>query len=173
MAGLDHLVGAVPPDNFEREFSLNEVAYINDAMERMYGPLAGRGLALRAGRAFFNYSLREFGPKLGVSTLAFRLLPIGVKTRMGIAIAAKFVNRYTDEMVEIIEEEDGVLWQINHCPLCWNRQTDIPCCQFMVGLFQEMLFWISSGKNFLIEERACIAIGDGHCSICIPRKPLD
>jgi predicted hydrocarbon binding protein len=36
-----------------------------------------------------------------------------------------------------------------------------------------MVFWISGGKNFRIEETSCIATGDSACTLIIDKRPLD
>jgi predicted hydrocarbon binding protein len=42
-----------------------------------------------------------------------------------------------------------------------------------VGLLQEALYWVSSGKFYNIEELDCIAKGDKACVIAIDKQPLD
>ena len=51
LARLKTLVNSYPPNNFDRQFSFEEVGAIQQALEDMYGPRGARGLALRAGRA--------------------------------------------------------------------------------------------------------------------------
>ena len=61
LAGLSNLVDNYPPDNLEKEFDFADLTALNVALEEMYGPRGGRGLALRAGRATFADALRGFG----------------------------------------------------------------------------------------------------------------
>ncbi len=42
-----------------------------------------------------------------------------------------------------------------------------------VGILQEGLFWVSSGKSFHVEESQCIARGDPYCLITVNKRPLD
>ena len=51
LANLQHLIDNYPPDNLERQFDFADFSAINGALEEMYGPRGGRGLALRAGEA--------------------------------------------------------------------------------------------------------------------------
>jgi hypothetical protein len=139
----------------------------------MYGPRGGRGLALRAGRACFKYSLKEFGPVLGISDLAFRLLPLNMKLRVGAGVFAETFNKFSDQAVGLSEEEDRFIWTITRCPMCWGRRADSPCCHLAVGILQEALYWVSGGKNFEVSETACVACGDEACTIVIDKKPLD
>src|SRR5215510_10090556 len=72
LAGLQHYVDNYPPDNLEKGFDFSEFTALNVALEDMYGPRGGRGLALRAGRATFAQGLRSFGALAGVGDLAFK-----------------------------------------------------------------------------------------------------
>ncbi|MBI3240847.1 MAG: 4-vinyl reductase [Chloroflexi bacterium] len=173
LAKLRHLINNYPPNNFDRQFSFDDVGAIQQALDDMYGPRGGRGLALRAGRACFKYGLKEFGPVLGIADLAFRLLPLNMKLKVGAEVFADTFNKYTDQRVRLGEEEDRLLWHIERCPICWNRKSDSPCCHLAVGILQESLYWVSGGKNFSVQEIACIARGDETCTIVIDKKPLD
>ncbi|MDI6814390.1 MAG: hypothetical protein QMD10_12795, partial [Desulfitobacteriaceae bacterium] len=84
LAHLPELIDQYPPDNLEREFDFADFSAINWALEEMYGPRGGRGLALRAGRATFADALRNFGALAGVGDLAFKVLPLEIKLRIGL-----------------------------------------------------------------------------------------
>jgi predicted hydrocarbon binding protein len=173
LAQLRHLAGNYPPNNFDREVTFAEIGAVMHALEEMYGPRGGRGLALRAGRACFKYSLKEFGPVLGISDLAFRLLPLNMKLRVGAGVFAETFNKFSDQSVSLQEQEDRFIWTIARCPVCWGRRADSPCCHLAVGILQESLYWVSGGKNFEVTESACVACGDEACTIVIDKKPLD
>lgn len=173
LAKLRHLINNYPPNNFDRQFSFQEVGAMQQALDDMYGPRGGRGLALRAGRACFKYGLKEFGPVLGIADLAFRLLPLNMKLKVGAEVFADTFNKYTDQIVRLGEEEDQMIWYNERCPICWGRRSDTPCCNLAVGILQESLYWVSGGKNFSVQEVACIARGDETCTIVIDKRPLD
>jgi predicted hydrocarbon binding protein len=173
MSGLLDHIGNLPPNNILREFRLNDVASIHETLERMYGPRAGRGIAMKSGQVSFKYALREFGPSLGVSNLAYRLLPLSKKIEKGLQTLTDFSNRYSDQNVCLKVDKDSLIWEIEYCPFCWERKTDSPCCHLAIGLIQEFLFWVSGGKHYKVEETACIATGDPRCTFVIARQPLD
>ncbi len=173
LAKLKHLVNHYPPNNFDLSFPFQEVGAIQQALDEMYGPRGGRGLALRAGRMCFKFGIKEFGPVLGIADLAFRLLPLGMKLKVGFEVFAETFNKFTDQVVRLSEDDTRFLWVIERCPVCWGRHTDYPCCFLAVGILQESLYWVSGGKNFHVEEIACIAKGDPTCTIAIDKQPLD
>ena len=173
LAKLRHLVNNFPPNNFDRQINFDELGALMHSLDEMYGPRGGRGLALRAGRACFKYGLKEFGPVLGIADLAFRLLPLHMKMKVGADVFAETFNKFTDQIVELGETEDQYMWQITRCPICWGRKAETPCCYLAVGILQEALYWVSGGKNFEVLETACIACGDEICRIVIDKKSLD
>jgi predicted hydrocarbon binding protein len=173
LAQLKHLVNNYPNNNFDRQVTFTELGAIMRCLDVMYGPRGGRGLALRAGRACFKYGLKEFGPVLGISDLAFRLLPLHMKLKVGADVFAETFNKFSDQVVRLGEAEDRFLWDIVRCPICWGRRAETPCCFLAVGILQEALYWVSGGKNFEVYETACIACGDEACTIVIEKKPLD
>jgi predicted hydrocarbon binding protein len=172
-AKLRNRINNYPKNNLERNFHFEEVSQIQVALEASYGIRGGRGLALRAGRACFKHILREFGPEMEFSDLAFRLLPLDEKIRMTTEIFAELFNKYSDQQVVVSEEGNRYLWMIKLCPFCWHRVADDPLCLLAVGLIQESLYWVSSGKFYNVEEVACIVKGDQACVIVIDKQPLD
>ena len=71
LANLSFLIDNYPPDNLERQFDFADYSSIWGALEDLYGPRGGRGLALRAGRATFDDALKNFGAMAGVGDMAF------------------------------------------------------------------------------------------------------
>lgn len=172
-AGLNPLIGNYPANNLDRQFPFRFLSQIHIALEQLYGPRGGRGVSLRAGRACFKYGLREFGPMLGFTDLAFRLLPLDVRLRQGAENFAEIFNRFSDQRVTIEEQDDCFLWRIECCPICWGRHTEAPVCHLAVGLLQDALYWTSGGKLFSIEEIDCIGRGDQACIIRIDKQAND
>jgi predicted hydrocarbon binding protein len=110
---------------------------------------------------------------MGDSDLAFRLLPMENKLRSGVEIFADIFNHFSDQRVRVENHHDHFIWKIERCPICWNRVSEEPVCHMAIGLLQESLYWVSGGKNFKIEETACIAKGDESCDLRIDKQALD
>lgn len=172
-ANLSHLIDNYPEETSAQPFTFEEMCGILKALEDIYGPRGGRGLALRTGRLCFKHGLREFGPSMGFSDLAFRLLPMEVKLRTCVDVFAGIYNQYTDQKVLVDEDNEYYYWKIERCPLCWQRHTDAPICHLMVGLMQEAMYWVSVGKFYTVEETECIAKGDLSCTVSIGKKYLE
>jgi predicted hydrocarbon binding protein len=173
LASLSKFIETYPSDDTMRDFPFQTVGSITEMLEHAYGPHGGRGLALRIGRACFNYGIRQYGTQLGITEMAFRLLPLPMKVSAGAKIFAELFNNFTDQRVSVEDEGSGVLlWHIERCPLCWERKAPDPVCHLAVGLLQEALYWLSGGKVFSVEEKTCIAVGDETCTIAIDQTPM-
>jgi predicted hydrocarbon binding protein len=172
LASLSTLIENYPPDDTNLDFSFSTVSNLTGMLEQVYGPHGGRGLALRIGRACFNYGIRQYGKQLGLTETAFRLLPLPTKLQTGAKAFAGLFNTFTDQNVQLEEEDGKLLWHIERCPLCWERKTHEPVCHLAVGVLQEALYWLSGGKVFHVEEKTCIAAGDNACTIVIDQTPI-
>ena len=172
LAHLPHLIDNLPPDNLGREFNFSDFSALNQALEEMYGPRGGRGLAQRAGRAAFADSLRNFGALAGVGDLAFKVLPLHIKMRIGIPAMAKIFSQISDQQSTAQEREEDFVYTIHRCPVCWGRTADRPVCFIAVGLLQEGLKWLSGGNEFRINESHCVAMGDPVCDFVIQKRPI-
>ncbi|MCX6065377.1 MAG: methanogen output domain 1-containing protein [Chloroflexi bacterium] len=173
IAGLNGYVDNYPADNLEKSFDFADVSSINIALEEMYGPRGGRGLALRAGRATFADGLKSFGALAGVGDLAFKVLPLQAKLRIGVPAMAKIFSQVSDQHSTVEERENEFVYTIHKCPVCWGRSgVDKPVCFIAVGLLQEGLKWVSGGNEFRVNESKCIGLGDEVCEFIIQKEPI-
>lgn len=173
LASLSHYIEHPMPDNLEKGFDFAEVAAVNAALEDMYGPRGGRGLSLRVGRALFADGLRNFGALAGVGDLAFKVLPLQAKLRIGIPAVAKIFSQISDQYSTVEEKENEFIYTIHKCSECTGRRSeDKPICFIAVGILQEALKWVSGGNEFRVNESRCIAMGDTVCEYVIQKEPL-
>jgi len=172
LASLSSMIENYPSDDTERAFSFKTLSSLTDILEQAYGPHGGRGLAMRIGRACFNHGVRQYSTQLGLTEMAFRLLPLSAKIPAGAKAFAELFNNFTDQQVRVEEDSGKLLWHIDRCPLCWERHSQEPVCHLAVGLLQEALYWLSGGKVFNVEEKTCIAAGDKTCTIVIDPAPI-
>jgi hypothetical protein len=172
LASLHSLLDHYPADDTVRTVPFATISKLIGVLEQAYGPHGGRGLALRIGRACFTGGIRQYGVQLGITEMAFRLLPLPAKISAGARVFAELFNQFTDQKVRVEEDGNLLLWHIERCPLCWERHAQEPVCHLAVGLLQEALYWLSGGKVFTVEEKTCIAAGDETCTIVIDQTPI-
>jgi len=171
-AALAAFVDHDPPASMDETFSFETVGKLSESLEQIYGPQGGRGTALRIGRACFQRGLREEGPLTAITGANFRFQQLTTKLPAAAKIFADTFSGHTGQSIRVEENEHYVLWHIQRCPLCWERQANEPICYLAVGFAQEALYWLSGGKIFNVEETACIARGDPACTIMIDRRPI-
>jgi hypothetical protein len=138
-----------------------------------FGPLAGRGLSLRVGRACLKYSLREFGSELGMTSLAFRLLPLRNRLKVGSEALTGLFNQFTSQPVRFEMEEKKYFWHIERPTAGSERRSIGPGCALVFGFIQEAWNWMSGGKYFQVEERSCMADGDNVCTMVIDQTRVN
>lgn len=172
LAEMDQFIANYPPDNLEKQFDFVFIASLHEALETIYGARGGRGLEQRAGRALFSRGLRNFGALSGAGDLAFKVLPLSTKLKIGVPAIARVFNAVTDQVSNVIEHEDHFIYTIERCSMCWNRKSDKHACHTAVGIIQEALKWVSGGYEFKIETKACMACGDKRGELKINKEPL-
>jgi predicted hydrocarbon binding protein len=173
LAGLNNYIETYPPDNLDKGFDFAELSAIGVALENMYGPRGGRGLMLRAGRATFSDGLKNFGALVGVADLAFVVLPLHAKLRVGVPAMAKIFTQLSDQLSTVEEKDNEFIYTIHKCPCCWGRTgADKPVCFIATGLLQEGLKWVSGGNEFRVNESKCVAVGDDVCEFVIQKAPI-
>jgi len=171
MANLNNLMDNYPPNNLNREFDFADYSALNGALEEMYGPRGGRGLALRAGRASFAQGLRHFGALAGAGDLAFKVLPLGTKLKIGIPAMARIFTQVSDQRSTVEETPTEFIYTMKPCPVCWGRRSDKPMCHAGAGLLQEGLRWLSGGHEFRVQEAKCVGCGDEACVLIVQKEP--
>lgn len=172
-ANLPDLINNYPPHDREKVFDFADYSAIMQSLEEIYGRRGGRVFALRAGRATFNELLATYGGLVGVSDLAFRLIPLKIKLRIGINAMAKVFNMVSDQETVVYERPKFFYYVVKRCPVCWSRSGEnLPVCFSQVGLLKEGLHWVSNGLEFDIKEIQCRAMGHQECAFEINKEPI-
>ena len=171
MAGLDAYIDNPPPDDLERGFSFESIAGLNRALDEMYGQRGGRGMAIRAGRAWFAEGMKSFGALRGIGDPAFRALPLEERCRLSLNAITEIFTRFSDQATHL--EEDGAFFRVvaSPSPFAYGRRAERPVCHPLVGLLQEHLRWASNGREFVVRETHCAATGESACIFVINKHP--
>lgn len=172
LINLREYINEYPPDNLEREFDFSHISNLTRGLDDIYGPRGGRGLALRGGRALFSRGLKNFGALAGAGDLAFRVLPLKTKLKVGVPAIARIFTQFSDQTSRTEDHGEHFLYYIERCSMCWGQHTDRPVCYIAVGLLQESLRWVSGGLEFRVEEIECIAQGNENCLFRIEKTPI-
>jgi predicted hydrocarbon binding protein len=173
-AKLSQYIAQLPPENLDRQVDFAHISALIQGLETLYGERGARGLALRAGRALFGQGLKGFGALAGVGDLAFKVLPLPVKLKMGIPAVASIFTNFSDQTSVTEEKDDHYLYTIKVCSQCWGR-TGLakPSCHVATGILQEAMRWVSGGREFRINQIRCKGCGDADCAYVIYKEPID
>jgi hypothetical protein len=172
LAGLESTIGKLPPDDLAAEFDFAAMAALNLALEEMYGPRGGRGMALRIGRACFSQGFKQFGALAGMNHPAFRSLPLEERARIGLGALAQIFNTFSDQRSLVDEDERSFRFIAEVSPMAWGRMDERPVCHALVGIVQECLRWASNGYEYYVMETACRACGDEQCVFTVNKTPI-
>ncbi|MDA1329495.1 MAG: 4-vinyl reductase [Chloroflexi bacterium] len=170
MAQLDHLIDHLPSSNLELGFDFAEFGALVQALENKYGERGGRGLALRAGRSIVSKSLSGIGSVTGFADPWFKALPPGAKTKWSLRLLARISNYVSDQRARVEQTEDAFHYVVVRNPVCWGRRDEErPVCYLHVGMLQQALHPILTGKEVRIDEAECKAMGALACRFVIQK----
>jgi predicted hydrocarbon binding protein len=172
LAGLEAFMGNPPPDSLARQFDFAYMAALNQALEDMYGPRGGRGMALRIGRATVSQGMKNFGALVGMADPAFQALPLVKRQRIGLDALAAVFSRFSDQITSVSETDSAYQLTAEISPMAWGRNADRPVCHALVGITQEVLSYASGGYEFHVQEIVCRAAGGDQCVFKINKTPI-
>lgn len=146
--------------------SLTRIGPFMRALEDIYGKSGGRGLALRIGRAAFQYGLKQYGERAGFRTIQYRLLPAPRRLETGLRSLAQIIT--SESACKISVTDEGAYWQ-------WrmSRQAAGQGRFLVAGLLQEFTAWAGGGRYYRVMEAECQAGGSQACTYHIEKRPID
>lgn len=163
----------LPPDDMERGIDFALLAAINQALDDAYGARGGRGMALRAGRAWLVKGLNRFGALSGIDDPAFRTLPADERVRIALKALASIFTHFTDQPTELEDTATSFHFTVRHSPMAWNITSDRPVCHPLVGLLQETARWAANGREYVVRETECRATGADDCVFVVSKQSED
>lgn len=172
LAEIPEYKTGLPPENLKRDFNFAHISNLGKGLEDLYGPRGSRRMALRGGRALFARGLRQFGGLAGVGDLAFKVLPLSTKLRIGVPAIARIFTQFSDQTSYVEEHDDCFYYYIDTCSMCCGRTGTEPMGYTAIGILQEALRWVSGGLEFRIEEIECMCMGAKRGVFRIDKEPI-
>lgn len=161
-----------PPNDLALGFDLSTASNLNRAMEMIYGPRGARGLALRSGRAMYDRLMDAFDLPTGFNDLAFRLLPIQTRLKIGVPALARVFTQHTDQTHRVTDRGTFFDYTVERCAVCWGQVATAPLCHLTVGLLQEAVSAFGRGQEFRVLQTDCRAVGAAACVFRIDKEPI-
>lgn len=173
IAGLNRFVGRLPTDTLEHTVDFAALSALNLGLDEMYGTRGGRGMALRAGRAWLVKGMNSFGMLSGINDPAFRTLAVEERARLGLRALASVFTHFSDQRSRLEETPQAFRFMVDTSPTAWMRETDKPVCHPLVGLLQETVRWAANGRDYAVREVECRACGSSNsCIFLVNKQPL-
>lgn len=151
LAGLDNYIDQMPPDNLAKQFDFAYIAAIAEALEDVYGPRGGRGIALRIGRAMVTNGLNNFGALAGMASNEYRRLPVDKRLYIGLETLAAVFTRFSDQESSVQDMDTVYHFLAEPSPMAWGRPLDQPVSHMLVGIIQATLHW-STQHEYHVQE---------------------
>jgi hypothetical protein len=161
-----------PPNDLVLGFDLSTVSNLNRAMETIYGPRGARGLALRSGRAMYDRIVDALDLPTGFNELAFRLLPLQTRLKIGVPALARVLTQHSDQTHRVVDRGTYFDYGVERCAVCWAQEAKAPLCHLTVGLLQEALSAFGRGQEFRVIQTECRAVGAAACVFRIEKEPI-
>ncbi len=159
----------LPPDDMERGIDFAMLGALNQALDDVYGARGGRGMALRAGRAWLVKGLNRFGALSGIDDPAFRTLPADERVRIALKALASIFTHFTDQHSEIEDTPTSFRFTVDESPMAWGISAERPVCHALVGLLQETARWAANGREYAVREVECKATGASMCTFVVSK----
>ncbi len=136
-APLAKFDGSGLPRQQELDLTFERLPQLQASLEIKYGLSAGRGLAIRSGRACFRHLLREFGNEMGLTNLEFRLLSLPARLKVSNQALAALLNRQPGMHMEFEMDEQYLHWTIASNPETGERHIWRSTCHLVMVCFRK------------------------------------
>ncbi|HOU13402.1 MAG TPA: hypothetical protein PKZ84_09790 [Anaerolineae bacterium] len=167
LAGLHSWIEGLPPYDDAREVDFADFSALNAMLVKMYGPHAGHGMALRAGRASFLALAPHLTAVLNVQSTAFQALPPAQRVS---AVLQAITNDNPSGDVQTTFQVAGgqFIYTASPCPFCWGQHSAPEnLCHGLVGFLQQAVEWAGAGDDYRVEEAACAAVKEHKDASCV------
>lgn len=170
-ADLAEYIDNVPPLDEDPSITVAEYSRLLADVYDIFGAQGARSIFLRGGRLGAAEIRRQRPAQFAIAGTALRLLPA---TRRMQLVLDRLVEQGEDlygTAHELHEDENAYLIEIPDCPYCaeiarrcqaGNKPPTKPVCHLPVAAIAETMEW-AMGQKHLVEEVACLALGDPAC----------
>jgi predicted hydrocarbon binding protein len=144
-ADMSAYIGTLPPDNFEKEFSVRQVTALFTALGKAQGTVRQLCLAGECGQAIARYMFTEqWGHNL--DTLPFRTRSQAERLEAGIRIMHNLLGDFAEHHVDVVQRDGQILFTLERCEVCAGQEINETICRLMLGFLVEGLSIFSLGE---------------------------
>ena len=176
-AGLGQYVDRLPPSNHTPTITVAEYSHLLAGVYDVFGPNAARSILMRPGHVNAAEIWRQRGTQRTLPAAALKFLPAATRMRLVLERLVEQGQELYGTPHHLHEDDLAFELEIEDCPFCAEiaRQQRAkgevparPVCHIPASIVDEMIEW-ATGQKHLVEETACIALGDPTCRFRIAR----
>lgn len=176
-AGLSEYVDRLPPMNETPSITVAEYSCLLANVYDIFGARGARPIFLRGGRLGAAEIRRQRPAQFAVTGTALKFLPAATRMRLVLERLAEQGQELYGTPHLLHEEEDAFVVDMEDCPYCAEisrhgqaegKAIPRPVCHIPASVIDEMMEW-ATGQKHLVEETACIAVGDPTCRFRIAK----
>jgi predicted hydrocarbon binding protein len=170
-AGLAAYVGINPPKNDAPSITVREYSILLATVYEVFGAQGAQAIFLRGGWLSAVELRRRRPARFAIGGIALKLLPTVGRMRIVLNKLAEQEADLYGASYQLEDHEDAFLFSISECPYCaeigrrsraQSKPIDRAVCHIPKAIVTEMMEW-ATGEKHLVEEVACIAMGDSAC----------
>ncbi|MGD9049547.1 MAG: 4-vinyl reductase [Anaerolineae bacterium] len=170
-AGLAAYIDNVPPMDDSPSITVEQYSVLLANIYDIFGARGARPIFLRGGRLGAAEIRRQRPAQFAVASTALKLLR---ETRRMQVVLDRLAEQGEDlygTPHHLYEEDNAFIVEMPDCPYCaeitrrhidQNKAIAKPVCHIPASVIAEMMEW-ATGQVHLVEEVACIALGDPAC----------
>ncbi len=170
-AGLAEYIDQLPPMDDTPSITVDQYSLLLANIYEIFGAQGSRPIFLRGGRLGAAELRRQRPAQFVVSGIALKLLPVNKRMQRVLESLMEQGTEMYGATYRIEEQDEAFVLDLTNCPYCaeitrrrsaQNVPITKPVCHIPVAILAEMMEW-ATGSKHLVEESACIAMGDPTC----------
>jgi predicted hydrocarbon binding protein len=176
-ADLADYVHEVPPLDDSPSITVEQYSSLLASIYDIFGARGARPIFLRGGRLGATEIRKQRPAQFAVAGTALRLLPARRRMQIVLERLAEQGEELYGTPHHLDEEENAFVIEMPDCPYCaeitrrraaQGNPVTRPVCHIPAAAVAEMMEW-AMGQVHLVEEVACIALGDPACCFRISK----
>ena len=175
--GLAGYIDNLPPRDEVPCITVDQYSHLLASIYDTFGAQGARSIFLKGGHLDAAEMRRQHPAQFALAGTALRLLPLDTRMRIVLEKLAEQSEDLYGTPHHLDENDVAFVIEMPACPHCAeisrhtsaaDRHVGRPVCHVPLGVIDEMVEWVT-GQRHLVEEVACIALGDPACCFRVAR----
>lgn len=176
-ADLSQYIDNVPPMDDTPSITVEQYSSLLASIYDIFGTRGARPIFLQGGRLGAVEIRKQRPAQFAVAGTALKLLPAARRMQLVLERLAEQGEELYGTPHYLEEEENAFIIEMPDCPYCSEiarrraapaKPVTRPVCHIPLAAVAEMVEW-AMGRKHLVEEVACIALGDPACCFRISK----